>query len=59
MTRATNDGRKHSARRVIACEPSLHQAGAVVTHQGCSLVVVAHGVSSETHTGARAHTRKQ
>lgn len=56
VTGATNDGRKHGARCVITGEPSLHQAGAVITHQGGSLFVVAHGVSSETHTGARART---
>lgn len=56
VTGATNDGRKHGARCVIAGKSSLHQAGAVITHQGGSLVVVAHGVSSETHTRARAHT---
>lgn len=57
VTGATNDGRKHGARCVIAGEPSLHQAGAVITHQGGSLFVVAHGVGSETHTGARARTQ--
>lgn len=55
VTGATHDGRKHRARCVIAGEPSLHQAGAVITHQGGSLVVVAHGVSSETHRRARPH----
>lgn len=54
MTRTTNDGRKHGARCVITSEPSLHQTGAVITHQGSCLFVVAHGVSSETHMGARA-----
>lgn len=56
VTGATNDGRKHGARCVIAGEPSLHQAGAVITHQGGGLFVVAHGVGSEKHTGLRAHT---
>lgn len=56
VTGATNDGGEDGARCVIAGEPSLHQAGAVITHQGGSLFVVAHGVSSATHTGARTHT---
>lgn len=55
MTWATHDGWKHGARCVIAGEPSFHQAGAVITHQGGGLFVVAHGVSSETNTGERAH----
>lgn len=55
MAGASHDGGKHSARCVIPGEPSLHQAGAVVTHQGGGLFVVAHGVSSET----RAHARRQ
>lgn len=56
MTWATHDGWKHGARCVIAGEPSFHQAGAVITHQGGGLFVVAHGVSSETNTGERART---
>lgn len=44
---AANDGRKDGAGSVVASEARLHQAGAVVAHQGGGLVVVAHGVSSE------------
>lgn len=46
MTGTADDRGEHGARRVIAGESSLHQAGAVVAHQGGSLVVVAHDVSS-------------
>lgn len=44
---AANNGREHGAGRVVAGEARLHQAGAVVAHQGGGLFVVAHGVSSE------------
>lgn len=54
VTGATNDGWEHCTGCVIAGEPSLHQAGAVIAHQSGSLFVVAHGVSSETRV--RAHT---
>lgn len=53
MTGATNDGRKDGAWCVIPGEPSLHEAGAVITHQCGGLFVVAHGVSSATHRSAR------
>lgn len=42
VTRATNDGGEDSPGGVITGEPSLHKAGAVVAHKGCSLVVVTH-----------------
>lgn len=59
MTGTTDDRGEHSARRVIAGEASLHQAGAVVAHQGGSLVVVTHDVSSETRDGgARKEVNK-
>lgn len=50
VTRAANDGREDGARCVIAGKPSFHQAGSVITHQGGSLFVIAHDVSSATHT---------
>lgn len=56
VTGATNNGWEHCTGCVIAGEPSLHQAGAVIAHQSGSLFVVAHGVSSETRV--RAHARK-
>jgi len=58
VTGATDDGGEDSARRVITGEPSLHQAGAVVTHQGSSLFFLTHDVSSETHTAVRVHTHR-
>lgn len=44
---AANDGRKDGAGSVVAGEARLHQAGAIVAHQGGGLLVVAHGVTSE------------
>lgn len=51
MTGTTDDRGEHGARRVIAGEARLHQAGAVVAHQGGGLVVVTHDVSSERRDG--------
>lgn len=56
VTGATNNGREDGARCVIPGEPGFHQAGAVITHQGGSLFVVTHYVSSVTHTAVRSHT---
>lgn len=57
VTGATNDGWEHCTGCVIAGEPSLHQAGAVIAHQSSSLFVVAHGVSSETRVRARTQAK--
>ena len=56
MTGAADDGGEDSPGGIVSGEASLHQAGAVVTHQGGGLVVVTHGVSSETRAHARTRT---
>ena len=42
MAGPSNDGREDSTGSVISGKSSLDQAGAIVAHEGGSLVVVAH-----------------
>lgn len=53
VTRAADNGREDGTRRVISGKAGLHQTGAVVAHEGGGLVVVAHGVTSETYDKSR------
>ena len=42
VTGAADDGGEHGPGGVVSGEASLHQAGAVVTHEGGGLIVVTH-----------------
>lgn len=42
MTGAADDGWEHGPGGVVSGEASLHQAGAVVAHEGGSFLVVTH-----------------
>lgn len=57
VTWATNNGREHRSWCVISGETRLHQSRTVITHQGCSLLVVTHGGRSATDRPVRARAR--
>lgn len=42
VTGTANDRREHGSGGIIPSEARLHQAGAVITHQGCGLLLIAH-----------------